>query len=65
MEALMGRWSLDGRDPVSWSGYLWVLGRADRAWGPERQIFGKVRYMSSQNTVRKLRVKGYLARYGP
>jgi deoxyribodipyrimidine photo-lyase len=65
MEALMGRWCLDGRDPVSWSGYLWVLGRYDRAWGPERQIFGKVRYMSSLNTARKLSVKGYLKRYGP
>ena len=35
------------------------------AWGPEREIFGTVRYMSSENTARKLRVKGYLARYGP
>jgi deoxyribodipyrimidine photo-lyase len=65
METLMGRYSLDGRDPVSWSGYLWVMGRYDRAWGPERKIFGKLRYMSSQNTARKLPVKGYLTRYAP
>ena len=65
MERLMGRYSLDGRDPVSWSGYLWVLGRYDRAWGPERPIFGKVRYMSSLNTARKIPVKRFLERYGP
>lgn len=33
MEYLMGKYSLDGRDPVSWAGYLWVLGRYDRPWG--------------------------------
>jgi hypothetical protein len=32
-------------------------------WGPEREIFGTVRYMSSENTARKVRVKAYLARY--
>jgi deoxyribodipyrimidine photo-lyase len=65
MEALMCRYALDGRDPVSWSGYLWVLGRFDRAWGPERPIFGKVRYMSSENTARKVPVKQFLRRHGP
>jgi deoxyribodipyrimidine photo-lyase len=65
MEHLMGKYSLDGRDPVSWSGYLWVLGRYDRAWGPERPIFGKVRYMSSDNTAKKIRVKDFVKRYAP
>jgi deoxyribodipyrimidine photo-lyase len=32
--------------------------------GPERPIFGKVRYMTSSNTARKLRIAGYLERYG-
>ena len=63
MTHLMNKYSLDGRDPNSWSGYFWVLGRYDRPWGPERRIFGTVRYMSSENTARKLRVKSYLARY--
>jgi deoxyribodipyrimidine photo-lyase len=63
MERLMNRYSLDGRDPCSYSGYLWVLGRYDRAWGPERPIFGSVRYMSSENTARKISVKGFLAKY--
>jgi deoxyribodipyrimidine photo-lyase len=61
---LNNRWALDGRDPNSISGIFWVLGRFDRAWGPERPIFGKVRYMSSENTARKVRVKEYLRRYG-
>jgi deoxyribodipyrimidine photo-lyase len=65
MDVLMSRYSLDGRDPVSWSGFMWELGRYDRAWGPERPIFGKVRYMSSENTARKVRVKDYVARYAP
>ena len=64
MEYLMGKYSLDGRDPISWSGYFWVLGRYDRAWGPERKIFGKLRYMSSDNTAKKLSVKQYIGKYG-
>ncbi len=64
MEYLMGKYSIDGRDPISWSGYFWVLGRYDRAWGPERKIFGKLRYMSSDNTAKKLSVKRYVAKYG-
>ena len=60
---LNNRYALDGRDPNSYSGIFWTLGRFDRAWGPERPIFGKVRYMSSANTARKVRVKGYIARW--
>ena len=57
------RWALDGRDPNSYTGIFWVLGRHDRAWGPERPIFGKIRYMSSANTKRKLKLDGYLSRW--
>jgi len=60
---LNNKYALDGRDPNSYSGIFWVLGRYDRAWGPERSIFGKVRYMTSENTRRKLRLKNYLERY--
>ena len=62
MAHLMNRYSLDGRDPNAWAGFSWVLGRYDRPW-PEREIFGQVRYMSSANTARKLRVKSYLQQY--
>jgi deoxyribodipyrimidine photo-lyase len=65
MIELNNKFALDGRDPNSYSGIFWVLGRYDRAWGPERPIFGKVRYMSSQNTARKVRVKDYIEKYGP
>jgi deoxyribodipyrimidine photo-lyase len=63
MLELNNKYALDGRDPNSTSGITWVLGRYDRAWGPERPIFGKIRYMSSKNTARKLRVREYLARW--
>jgi deoxyribodipyrimidine photo-lyase len=61
---LNDRYALDGRDPNSYSGILWCFGRYDRAWGPVRPIFGTVRYMSSANTAKKLRLTKYLAKYG-
>ncbi len=63
MVELNNKYALDGRNPNSYSGIFWVLGRYDRAWGPERPIFGKIRYMSSENTARKLKVKQYLEKY--
>ena len=65
MIELNNKYALDGRDPNSYSGIFWVLGRYDRAWGPERPIFGKIRYMSSDNTARKVRVRTFLRTYGP
>jgi len=65
MTELNNTYALDGRDPNSLSGIFWVLGRYDRPWGPERRIFGTVRYMTSANTARKIRVRRYLERYGP
>ncbi len=61
---LNNRYAIDGQDPNSYSGIFWILGRYDRPWGPERPIFGLIRYMSSENTARKLRVKEYLQVYG-
>ncbi len=61
---LNNKYAVDGRNPNSYSGIFWVLGRYDRAWGPERPIFGKLRYMTSDSTRRKLKMKSYLARYG-
>lgn len=62
---LNDRYALDGRDPNSVTGITWAFGRYDRPWGPERPIFGTIRYMSSANTYRKLDVREYLRRYGP
>lgn len=61
---LNDKYAVDGRDPNSYSGIFWTLGRHDRPWGPERPIFGTVRYMSSDNTRRKLKLNTYLARWG-
>jgi deoxyribodipyrimidine photo-lyase len=65
MIELNNKYALDGRDPNSASGIFWVLGRYDRPWGPERPVFGTVRYMSSENTARKLRLRQYLERVSP
>jgi deoxyribodipyrimidine photo-lyase len=65
MVELNNTYSLDGRDPNSYSGIFWVLGRYDRPWGPERPIFGKVRYMSSENTAKKVPVHNYIEKYTP
>lgn len=63
MIELNDRYALDGQDPNSYSGIFWILGRYDRPWGPERPIFGTIRYMSSENTARKVRVGSYIRRY--
>jgi deoxyribodipyrimidine photo-lyase len=65
MIALNDKYAVDGRDPNSYSGISWVLGRYDRPWGPERPVFGKVRYMSSENTARKMSIQNYLRRFSP
>lgn len=60
---LNNKWAVDARDPNSYSGILWCFGRYDRPWGPERPVFGTVRYMSSDATARKLRITDYIRRY--
>ncbi len=61
---LNNRYALDGRNPNSYSGIFWCLGRFDRPWGPKRPVFGTVRYMSSASTRRKLALDDYLERFG-
>jgi len=61
---LNDRYAVDGRDPNSYSGILWCFGRYDRAWGPVRPIFGTIRYMSSENTAKKLWLAEYLSKNG-
>lgn len=56
-------YAIDGRDPNSYSGIFWCFGRFDRAW-QERKIFGKIRYMTSDSTRRKVKLKSYLEKYG-
>ncbi len=60
---LNNKYAIDGRDPNSYSGIFWTLGRFDRPWGPIRPIFGAIRYMTSASTLRKLHLRDYLARW--
>lgn len=63
MIELNNKYALDGRDPNSYSGIFWVLGRYDRPWGPERPVYGTVRYMSSEATLKKTHAREYLSRH--
>lgn len=63
MVSLNDKYALDGRDPNSYSGIAWCLGRYDRPWAPKRPVFGAVRFMSSANTKRKLKLSQYLSRF--
>ena len=57
------RYELDGRDPNGYAGIAWAIGgKHDRAWGPERPIFGLIRYMSHPSTSRKFDSRAYIAR---
>jgi deoxyribodipyrimidine photo-lyase len=58
------RYQLDGRDPSGYTGIAWAIGgKHDRAWGPQRPVYGKVRYMSYTSTGRKFDSKAYVARW--
>jgi deoxyribodipyrimidine photo-lyase len=60
---LNDRYELDGRDPNGYAGIAWAIaGKHDRAWGPERPIYGTVRYMSYTSTSRKFDSKAYVRR---
>jgi deoxyribodipyrimidine photo-lyase len=60
---LNDRYELDGRDPNGYAGIAWaIVGKHDRAWGPERPVYGKIRYMSRESTSRKFDAKAYITR---
>lgn len=59
---LNDRYELDGHDPNGYAGIAWSIGGVhDRAW-PEREIFGKIRYMSFDGCKRKFPVAEYIQR---
>ncbi len=61
---LNDRYELDGRDPNGYVGVAWSVGGVhDRAWA-ERQVYGKIRYMSSKGAARKFDVEAYIDRQG-
>jgi len=58
---LNDRYELDGRDPNGYAGVAWAIGgKHDRAWGPERPVFGTIRYMSLASTSRKFDSRTYI-----
>jgi len=60
---LNDRYELDGRDPNGYAGIAWaIVGKHDRPWGPERPVYGKVRYMSYESTSRTFNSKAYIER---
>lgn len=63
LEELNNRYALDGHDPNSYSGIFWVLGRYDRPWAPERPVFGRVRSMSTERALKKLRMAELMRRF--
>ena len=57
---LNDRYALDGRDPNGYTGIAWCIGGVhDRPW-KERQVFGKIRYMSYRGASRKFDTKAYI-----
>jgi len=60
---LNNRYALDGRDPNSYAGVAWCLGKHDRPW-KERPVFGTIRYMNDNGLKRKFDMSGYLAKFG-
>ena len=60
LEYLNNKYSLDGRDPNSYTGIYWCLGKFDRPWPPAREPFGMVRSMTTASAQKKLRMGAYL-----
>lgn len=57
---LNDKYELDGRDPNGYTGIAWSIGGVhDRAWG-ERDVFGKIRYMSFNGCKSKFDVEKYI-----
>jgi len=58
---LNNKYELDGRDPSSYAGVAWCLGKHDRPW-PERPIYGTVRSMTARGLERKFDIQTYTER---
>lgn len=58
---LNNKYFIDGRDPNSYANIAWIFGNHDRAFA-ERDVFGKVRYMSKSGLERKCDAEAYVAK---
>lgn len=59
--AINNKYFLDGRDANSFANIGWLFGLHDRPW-PEREVFGKVRYMNAAGLERKCDIRAYVAK---
>jgi len=59
---LNNKYALDGRDPNSYAGILWCFGKHDRPWF-DREIFGAIRYMTSQSMAKKFNARRYMGMF--
>ncbi|HUU51302.1 MAG TPA: deoxyribodipyrimidine photo-lyase [Nitrospinota bacterium] len=58
---LNDKYELDGRDPNGYVGIAWSIGGVhDRAW-KERDVFGKIRYMSYSGCKSKFKIEEYIS----
>ena len=62
MITLNNKYGLDGRDPSSYGGIQWCLGKFDRPWA-RRQVLGTIRYMSLDLAYRKFDARTYEQRW--
>jgi deoxyribodipyrimidine photo-lyase len=59
---LNNKYFLCGRDPNAWANVAWVYGLHDRPWGPERPVFGLIRYMNDKGLERKFDIQKYVVK---
>ncbi len=64
MITLNNKYGLDGRDPSSYGGIQWCLGKFDRPW-TRRPVLGTIRYMSLDLAYRKFDARTYERRWSP
>ena len=61
---LNDKYQLDGRDPNGYTGIAWSIGgKHDRPWGPERPVFGLIRFMNANGMKRKFDTAAYISKY--
>lgn len=61
---LNNKYSIDGCDPNGYVGCMWsICGVHDHGW-PERDIFGKIRYMNYEGCKRKFNIAEFVMKWG-
>lgn len=59
---LNNKYGLDGRDPSTYGGIQWCLGKFDRAW-TRRPVLGTIRYLSIDLAYKKFDARSYERRW--